>query len=102
MLLVLAFLSVTLFALPVQAADCTTDDAKVEATLVFIEKYYPPASSMIDAPDRDTGLVNVWFYPEERECKGAVRVTDDCRVTDAEGGPLNTAGARERTFGCAD
>ena len=86
----------------VQAGDCSTDDAKTEAVADFIEKHYPPAFMMIYSSDRDAELREVDFYPYEPQerCEGTVRVADDCRITDAEGNPLDRAASRERAFRC--
>lgn len=91
-------------AAPVHALDCTTDDAKGEAVVVFLEKHYPSAFIMVHGADRDTGLTEVRFFPntnepQERDCRGQVRVEDDCRITGAEGTPLNRA-SREHVFRC--
>ena len=88
-------------ALPVSAGDCTTDDAKGDALYVFLEKHYGPVSTIGYPSDQGTGfLMDVYFHPYERDCEGTVKVDDECRITDAGGAPLDSAGARERAFRC--
>ena len=72
--------------------------------MVFLEKHYPHVVLMVHEADRDTGLMEVWSFPntnepQERDCQGQVRVADDCRITGAEGTPLNRA-SREHVFWC--
>lgn len=87
----------------VHADDCTTDEARGEALVVFLEKHYGDVSVMAYPSDQGTGLWDVYFYPyqpQERDCEGVVRVDDGCRITDADGTPLDRARARERAFQC--
>ena len=86
----------------VYAGNCATDDAKAEAVVVFLEEHYGPAFMAVHPPDVKTGLKDVYFHPyqpQERDCEGTVRVANDCRITDAEGTPLDDA-TRERVFRC--
>ena len=97
----LALICILPAASPVHAGDCTTDELKAEAISDFIEEHYGSTFKMIYSTE--AGLMEVYFHPyepQERDCEGKVRVADDCRITDAEGGPLGTAGARERAFEC--
>ena len=81
----------------VHAQDCTTDDAREKALIVFLEKHYGPVSVVAYPSDQGAGLLDLYFYPyepRERDCEG--------RITDAKSGPLSTAGARARAFKCTD
>ena len=89
---------------PKAGADCSTDDTKGEALVVFLEKHYGDVTVMAYPSDQGTGLLDVYFHPyepQEKDCEGVVRVDDECRVTDAEGAPLDSARARQRAFRCA-
>ena len=71
--------------------------------MVFLEQHYGDGSAGIYPPDQSTGLMDVWFQtcqPQERDCEGAVRVTDDCRITDSGGTPLDDEVSRERVLRC--
>ena len=68
----------------------------------FLEEHYGPVFVMAYPSDQGTGLVEVYFHPyepQEQDCEGMVKVDDKCRITDAEGNPLNRA-SREHVFRC--
>ena len=98
----------------IHAGDCTTEELKAEAASRFVYEHYGDTFSMIGPADDDPGLIEVDFFPYyppdhalrrggtewPERCTGRVRVGDDCGVSDAEGAPLSSAGARERAINC--
>ena len=100
---VVVALFVAVLAPHIHAGDCTTDDAKGEALVVFLEEHYGDVTVMAYPSDQGAGLMEVYFHtyqPQEKDCEGVVKVDDDCRITDADGTPLDSARARQRTFQC--
>lgn len=83
----LVLLSALAASAPVRAAQCPTEDAKLDAIMVFIEEHYPLNASMIYSVEDDPTLfpVSIYLYDDdETVCEGTVRVSDECEVSDVE------------------
>ena len=96
-------LSLVLGAPLAQAADCSTDRAKVKAVTAFVEKNYR-TSNMIVGRHRnlDHFMVFAFFHdPVEGDCKAEVKVDEECRITNLEGAGLTTEAVRKQTLRCA-